>query len=403
MLKTYLPGQMFAFAASTSDLKLYSVHDGKPLIQAVPIPSSDPETPLYLLSWQECVPSLLKRDKRETSTAEELEYSLPRLPDLKPSSGSGSGKTEKNKSQNVFMNPFLPGGNKPFVPSVQFNKMPFPTLANAHPSSPMVPSSHLGADLSDDPETAFEDANNREKTHYNPTLLMAGDEKGNLHLLMGGAVSLGSIPLLGEQGDNNAVVDIISAHVEGTESKDPTPFNHRHRHTLKLSLLISVPLDTDISSPTLAAPIKECIEALRPPAPPRSSLKASSSRQKSLPPPSPSTAETSQSIVMRLHIHLPSFPSVEVTQLARASTGLNLFLSNLFEMTDDARKAYEEMKEVKRKWLDRLKDDDGAKMRVDLQLLNLLLTGRPANKNMHEYLASKNTERVSLNPYLYIC
>lgn len=81
-------GQMLAFASSTTNLRLYSVHDGKTLLSNSPLASSDSSASssssaspnsLYLVSWQECIPPE-QRIKREKIMAEELGNALPGLP-----------------------------------------------------------------------------------------------------------------------------------------------------------------------------------------------------------------------------------------------------------------------------------------------------------------------------------
>ena len=289
-----------------------------------------------------------------------------------------------SKKTNIFANPFLPGFQKPYVPAVPLAVPPLPTLPRTSPLSPG----------SDDPPTADENENEPTLTGYptpgvngseeaiaehnrladNPTLLTAGDERGRLHLLLGGAISLGSVAL-------GKHTDIISCFVQQTRSHARTPFAQYPRHGLQLSLLVSVP--TPPAAPAAAATtqlpaVLQAAIALR-----------------STPPPHAKTAGHGSGDVqhvLRCTIELPSFPSSEITLLARAATQIQSLLAHALEAFDEARKAWEEARELQIKWLDRLKDD--CAMYPELQLLLLLLTGRPGTSNMHDYLAGKNTERV---------
>ena len=220
----------------------------------------------------------------------------------------------------------------------------------------------------DEFESTLVDDIEEQRSLWNPTMLMAGDEKGNLHLLFGGAISLGTISL-GKQ------TDIISAFIANTATKSATPLS-RTSHCLTLSLLISVPTNSTSQIPGLPAPILNVM-------PPRKAF-----------------SQQTQ-IVMRCLMKIPNCPSEEITLLARAATGIRASLSHAFEALDDARKAWEEAKEMGQKWLHRLKEDSHAASIVpSYQLLTLLLTGRPANTNLHDYFASKNTEKVSTNAFL---
>ena len=217
--------------------------------------------------------------------------------------------------------------------------------------------------MDDELKGSQEDDAENERNIWSPTLLMAGDERGNLHFLLGGAISLGTINL-GKQ------TDIISAFIANSRSKPGTPLSPTS-HNLSISVLMSVPnpYSTGTHLPALPGAVLDAML-------PRKDL-----------------SQGTQT-VMRCLIDIPHFPSEEITSLARAASAFRICLSLAFEALDDARKAWEEAKEMGRKWLDRLKDDESANL-PSFQLILLLLTGRPANANMHDYLASKNTERAS--------
>lgn len=186
-----------------------------------------------------------------------------------------------------------------------------------------------------------------------PTLLMLG-QGGDLHLLYEGAISCGSVKL-GED------VDIISASISTVVHKPKTPFNPAS-HSLQLSVLASV--ETGKASnypPVIAAALSERL--------------------------------SSAGTVLHLNIEVPHLPSREISALARASTAINQLLGHAFEAFDEARKGWEEVRNMGKKWLNRL-TDDSTSLLPEMQLLALLLTGRPTNTSMHEYFASKNTERV---------
>lgn len=71
----------FAFASTTHNYMLFSVHDGKPVLSSSPLASSE-EQPIYLLTYESTLPSgtLLKK---EPITAERLIASLPKLSEVK--------------------------------------------------------------------------------------------------------------------------------------------------------------------------------------------------------------------------------------------------------------------------------------------------------------------------------
>lgn len=295
----------------------------------------------------------------------------------------------RSKKVNTFSNPFLPGFQKPYVPAVPLSLAPFPTLATVLPLS----SGHDEATAADEseneptltgyPKLAINPSEEAIAEHSrladNPTLLTAGDEKGRLHLLLDGAISLGSVAL-------GKHTDVISCFVQQTVSQNRTPFAQYPRHALQLSLLISVP--TPPAAPTAAAvAAKQLPTAIQDALAGRGTLSSQSK----------TTGHGSGDVqhVLRCLIELPSFPSSEIALLARAATQIKSLLSHALETFDEARKAWEEARELQIKWLDRLKDDECATY-PELQLLLLLLTGRPGNSNMHDYLAGKNTERVGL-------
>lgn len=185
------------------------------------------------------------------------------------------------------------------------------------------------------------------------------DETGRLHFLYKGAISLGSIQL----GEG---VGIIATPIEEVNISPKTPFRPIS-YDLNMSILASVPHDrVDSSHPAIVAGLSDI-----------------------------SPTSEGASTVFRLSIKLPDFPSNKVSMLATASTSIRNLLKHAFEAFDEARKGWEEVRGLGNKWLDRLKDDDSASLLPELQLAMLLLTGRPSNTNMHEYFASKNTERVS--------
>ena len=62
------------------------MNDGKPILPSIPFTGASTNVSLYLLNWEECLP-LERRTKREQCTAEELELSLPRLPELTKPTG----------------------------------------------------------------------------------------------------------------------------------------------------------------------------------------------------------------------------------------------------------------------------------------------------------------------------
>lgn len=188
----------------------------------------------------------------------------------------------------------------------------------------------------------------------NPTLLLLGQD-GNLHLLYDGAISCGFIKL----GEN---VDIISASISKVVQKPKTPFKPVH-YASQLSVIASVETGHQADyPPAIAAVVPD--------------------------------QESSAGTVLHLNIQVPHLPSTEVSALARASTAINHLLGHAFEAFDEARKGWEEVRIMGKKWLDRLTDESHSLL-PEYQLLTLLLTGRPSNTNMHEYFASKNTERVS--------
>lgn len=270
------------------------------------------------------------------------------------------------------------------MPAVPLSIPPFPTLARTSPLSPGHDKPTAGDESENEPtltgypiagingsEEAIAEHN---RLADNPTLLTAGDEKGRLHLLLGGAISLGSIAL-------GKHTDIISCFVQQTLSHPRTPFSQYPRHALQLSLLVSVPTPTAAPAAAAAAQLPAVIHA------------ALSARSTSSPN-GKTTGHGSGDVqhVLRCTIELPSFPSSEITLLARAATQMKSLLAHALEAFDEARKAWEEARELQVKWLDRLKDD--CETYPELQLLLLLLTGRPGTSSMHDYLAGKNTERV---------
>lgn len=258
------------------------------------------------------------------------------------------------------------GLNKPFVPALSFKMPPFPSLAAMTSpipdSTPSMPDEEQPSlNLEDDQSAEFE----RPGEIWNPTIAFIGDDRGNLNFLLGAAVPLGALNL-------GKHTDIISCFVLKSKSTDTNPYRTRARHNLVLSALVSIPLNSINQNPPLPAMITDAL--------PKNAGHRSSRTQS----------------VLRLQIRLPSHPSYEMTLLARAASAIHDLLAALYTFLDDARKAWEESLEQAERWLGRLKDDDGENFRVDLQLLMLLLTGRPSGMNMHEYLASKNTERVRL-------
>lgn len=258
----------------------------------------------------------------------------------------------------TFVNPFAAGFSKPYVPTKTFTMGRFPEVFSAP-----APNDESGeeTDLIPDPET--EQALGLVE---NPSILTLVDEAGNLHLLYQGGISLGSISL----GEG---VDVIAAPVSKVITRPKTPF-HPVSYALEICLLASMPCDRiQTWHRAIAAAL-------------------------------PQTVPTSEeaSAVFELSIQLPLLPSTEVSMLARASTCIKHLLSHAFEAFDEARKGWEEVRGMGNKWLDRLRDDS-VSLLPELQLTMLLLTGRPSNTNMHEYFASKNTERVGLGILFDIC
>lgn len=251
---------------------------------------------------------------------------------------------------NTFINPFAAGFSKPYVPAVPFSLGRFPAVPSSDTPDSDMRNVEEEPDLIPDGE-----AEEELRLVENPTLLTLG-HSGSLHLLYNGAVVLGSIDL-------GSDVDIIAAAISRVITKPKTPFN-RATHALELSVIASAGQQDGAKYPHAVGA--------------------------ALPQGVPSDVAT----VMNLTVRIPRLPSIEVSNLARASTAINTLLAHAFEAFDEARKGWEEVRGMGRKWLDRLRDDSHSLL-PELQLLTLLLTGRPSNANMHEYFASKNTERVS--------
>lgn len=262
-------------------------------------------------------------------------------------------KMDRATKAGTFINPFAAGFSKPYVPTKTLTLDRFPEVFSAP-----APSDESGdeTDLIPDPE--IEQALGLVE---NPSILTLADEGGNLHLLYQGGISLGSIAL----GEG---VDVIAAPVSKVITRPKTPFRPVS-YALEICLLASVPCDRfQTCHPAIAA---------------------------GLPPTVPTSEEASA--VFKVSVQLPLLPSTEVAMLARASTCIKHLLSHAFEAFDEARKGWEEVRGMGNKWLDRLRDDSS--LLPELQLTMLLLTGRPSNTNMHEYFASKNTERVGSGTY----
>lgn len=292
---------------------------------------------------------------------------------------------KNRKKTNLFANPFTQGGlQKPFVPAEPFNLPPFPKLPDKHTASPAA----QDLDATEDSE-AWNDEEDAEavglatKTDC-PTVLFAGDERGRLHLLYGGSILLGSLSF-GEK------TDIISAFICGPPSttRQQSPFNSRSQCSTTVSLLVSVPHanahDSNIP-PTL-------LETLGLP----QRLPPTAKGRRQSPIVQEQQEESAEQSVLRLIVEIASFPSPELSLLSRAATGIASILSHAFEAIDAARQAWEEAQDLGGKWVGRLKDDDDGVTEVkspELKLLLLLLTGRPANTDMHEMFANKNSERV---------
>lgn len=74
-------GMTFAFASTTSNYMLYSVHDGRPVLSSSPLASPE-EQSIYLLNCESTLPSGTSL-KKEPITAERLIASLPKLSEVK--------------------------------------------------------------------------------------------------------------------------------------------------------------------------------------------------------------------------------------------------------------------------------------------------------------------------------
>lgn len=257
------------------------------------------------------------------------------------------------------MNPFMAGPSKPHEVLTPLPFPPFPSLPSfVSPSLAPIPnSSDEDDDYSDDEEYLAQAIHSVEQA----SLLSAGDEKGNLHLLYKGAIDLGCIPL-------GRYTDIISCLVYETVTT-PRTVDRPARHNLRLALLLSVPLSHTVQTPPVPPVIASAL-------PPRKRY--------------PKEAST----VIRVYLDIPNFPSKELALLSHASSCIQALLSYIYTTFDDARKLWEEALSLGTKWLSRLESPDGPL--PALQLLQLLLTGKPANTDLHEYLASKNTERSLL-------
>lgn len=248
----------------------------------------------------------------------------------------------------TFVNPFAPGFSKPYVPETTFALGRFPS----------VPQVTL-PDLNDDELDLIPDRETEEALGIieHPSVLALGDDSGNLQFLYKGAIDLGSIKL----GEG---LDIIAAPVARTIITPKTPFKPVN-YSVELLVLASVPHQAAATTHNSLAPHVMPLAASAPGA----------------------------SSVVQFSIRVPHLPSSELSMLERASTSVRALLSHAYEAFDEARKGWEEVRGLGKKWLDRLKEEPDPVL-PELQLLTLLLTGRPFNNNMHEYFASKNTERV---------
>jgi len=252
----------------------------------------------------------------------------------------------------TFVNPFAAGFSKPYVPTVNFALQSFPTL-------PRTVASAFESQGSEDEVDLVPDDSTKEALRLveNPSLLLCGHEDGSLHLLWEGAIDLGRVNL-------GPDVDIISASLTSSTIHPKTPFR-RISHSTNICVLASIP---STATDTCHTAISQIL-------------------------PRQTSDLQDASTVAKFNLHLPNFPSPEISQLAQASTSIRKLLAHAFEAFDEGRKAWEEVRGMSKKWLGRLQEDSQSPL-PEMQLLTLLLTGRPSNTNMHEYFASKNTERV---------
>lgn len=248
------------------------------------------------------------------------------------------------------------GLNKPYTPAVQLQIANLPSLVPPRRNLVDADSDSEDVDGIDFRDEALE----AELKAWKPTLLLAGDGSGRLHLLLDGTVSLGSV-MLGQDAD------IIAASIAGLHATAPSPLRPA-MYSLTVSILMSI--STTMPLDHIPAAISSCLQL------------------------SPSNTPANSQTVIHCFADIPHSPSQETNNLARACSAIQTLLAHATEAFDIARKAWEESNQMRKRWLDRLNDDQPG-MSAMLQLLMLLLTGKPVNNNLHEFFASANTQRVS--------
>lgn len=367
-------GNMLAVCYSNSRICLVDLHTGK-ICGETSLPS--PTSQLYLLGWQDLA-GFRKGKHNET-----LETIIEKLPDL-----VNNEKRYKEmlanapKNHQSMMNPYLPSvlGGKVHVPQNVLRHKGFPRLP---------PSSSSAEDSSTTEAVAAIEGKVEQRSKH--SLLMAGNShSGKLEIFKNGSVHLGSIPL--GNGTDIVAVDIVTPPPPTSSELHNLLFEPRH--STQLSTLISVPLPIPQDS-DLPTTIKELLPA--PPAP-ISPVKGKKGKSKSIPliddqPP--------RQALLSLSINIPNFPSQHLASILDISTSLDTLFAHFTSEFNYISSLFSESYNAFSSFLSRFVDHPSSpsrtsspQIRVELQFLLLLTTGRFPNTHIHEQFGSKLTERT---------